>query len=160
MDQSHSIQVLSERDQAGEGEVNTMARQFVKQPNGKFACWSTVVDDFIIKDLTAEQYIRWSAREAYRHEKGKFESIFSDIDSNSNYFKSWKECIELKAFYLGVEFKDSIDEKIPVCSDCLEELNEFDISRNEGNGTDVEFWECDKCYLHSRLNAALDYWRD
>ena len=22
------------------------------------------------------------------------------------------------------------------------------------------WWECDKCYLHSRLNAALDYWRD
>lgn len=88
-----------------------MARQIVKQPNGKFACWSSIVDDFIIKDLTAEQYIKWSAREAYKHEKRECESIFSDI-GHRNYFKPWIECINLKAFYLGVEFKDSIDEEI------------------------------------------------
>jgi hypothetical protein len=137
-----------------------VARQIVKQPNGKFACWSSIVDDFIVKDLTAEQYAEWSAQQAYEFEKRNCEHAFKDLNGHKHYFKDWKKCIELKAFFLGVEFKDSMDEETLICSDCSEKLNAFEISRNEGNGNDVEFWECDKCYLHSKLNTALDYWRN
>ena len=87
-----------------------MARQIVKQPNGKFACWSSVVDDFIIKDLTVEQYTEWSAKQAYEFEKKDCKHIFKDLNGHKHYFKDWKECIELKAFYLGVGFRDSMDE--------------------------------------------------
>lgn len=86
-----------------------MARLVVKQPNGKFACWSTVVDNFIIKDLTAEQYTEWSAMEAYNAEKRDCEHVFRNLDSHKHYFKDWVECIVFRGYYLGVKFRDSID---------------------------------------------------
>jgi len=38
--------------------------QIVKQPDGKYAIWSSVVDDFIYVDATADEVILWFGREA------------------------------------------------------------------------------------------------
>lgn len=36
-----------------------MSRKTVLQPNGRYAIYSTVVDDFIITDATKEEYIEF-----------------------------------------------------------------------------------------------------
>ena len=43
-----------------------MAHQIVKQPNGKYAVWSTVVDDFIYRNCTVEQLIKRESEDAIR----------------------------------------------------------------------------------------------
>lgn len=40
-----------------------MPRRFVVQPNGRFACFSTIVDDFIIDDMTLDAARRFGLRE-------------------------------------------------------------------------------------------------
>lgn len=33
-----------------------MGHQIIKQPNGKYAIWSTILDDFIYTDLTVKKF--------------------------------------------------------------------------------------------------------
>ena len=40
-----------------------MGRQIIEQPNGKYAIWSTIVDDFILEDITVEEYIEFRIQE-------------------------------------------------------------------------------------------------
>lgn len=40
-----------------------MGRAIVEQPNGKYAVWSTVVDDFIILDATENEVINFYVNE-------------------------------------------------------------------------------------------------
>lgn len=42
-----------------------MVRKIVKQPNGKYAMWSSVIDDFLYIDLTEEEYIAIRAKEEH-----------------------------------------------------------------------------------------------
>ncbi len=35
-----------------------MSQQIVKQPDGMYAIWSTVIDDFVVVDATKEEIIR------------------------------------------------------------------------------------------------------
>ena len=35
-----------------------MSEQIIEQPDGKYAIWSTIVDDFIYTDLTPKQIIK------------------------------------------------------------------------------------------------------
>ena len=50
-----------------------MSRQIVKQPDGKLAVWSSIVDDFIIIDASEVELITFfrneAAEEAERHTK-------------------------------------------------------------------------------------------
>ena len=41
-----------------------MGHQIVKQPDGNLAVWSTVVDDWVIRDATAEQLADYYAERA------------------------------------------------------------------------------------------------
>lgn len=66
-----------------------MARQIVEQPNGLYAMWSTVIDDFIEINLTKEEYIEYRAKEAYEDKKKDLEEIFTKKIN----FKPMKECL-------------------------------------------------------------------
>lgn len=41
-----------------------MARQIIKQPDGKFALWSTIIEDFIFTDASPAQIIEFLCEEA------------------------------------------------------------------------------------------------
>jgi len=41
-----------------------MGQQIIKQPDGKLAVFSTVVEAFIVTDATAEELVEWRAEEA------------------------------------------------------------------------------------------------
>lgn len=41
-----------------------MGRAVYKQPDGRLAVWSTIVDDFILIDATEEEYVAWREQEA------------------------------------------------------------------------------------------------
>lgn len=36
-----------------------MSQQIIQQPDGKYALWSTVVDDFVLLDATPEEILRY-----------------------------------------------------------------------------------------------------
>ncbi|GAG12862.1 unnamed protein product, partial [marine sediment metagenome] len=42
-----------------------MARQVVIQSDGKYSCWSTIVDNFVWTDATREEYINARAKECH-----------------------------------------------------------------------------------------------
>ena len=46
-----------------------MSHQIIKQPNGKYAIWSTIIDDFIYIDLTSEQWIKIQQEEVAKNIK-------------------------------------------------------------------------------------------
>lgn len=73
-----------------------MGRQIIKQPNGKYAIWSTVSDSVIAWDGTKEEIINYFAEEAKQRAITKVNELIDQIDNGQNpYFQfaiSWKEC--------------------------------------------------------------------
>lgn len=75
-----------------------MGHQIVKQPNGKYAIWSTVVDDFICIDCENQQEL---VDEFMDYEKRRIESnvarIVADLEAGRNpylqFTKSFRECV-------------------------------------------------------------------
>ena len=45
-----------------------MPSQMIRQPNGRFALWSTIVDDFVLLDATADEMIRYRVAEGCRRD--------------------------------------------------------------------------------------------
>lgn len=76
-----------------------MARLIVKQSNGKYGMWSTIIDDFLYKNLTKEEYIELFARIIYEEKIEKMKRVFEKVengDKNFNlYLKSYEECLEI-----------------------------------------------------------------
>ena len=73
-----------------------MARQIVKQPDGKFSCWSTIIDNFVCKDLTKEEYIEKRAQDAYQDKKNEMKHAFEEIEMGKGgiYTEDYEECLE------------------------------------------------------------------
>jgi hypothetical protein len=81
-----------------------MGRIIVKQPDGKYAVWSTIVDDFIMRDLeTIQPYIDLRVREVAQQTECDIREIVAGIDAGgSGYARSafaytWDEMIEILA---------------------------------------------------------------
>lgn len=70
-----------------------MGRTIVKQPNGKFAVYSSIMDDFIMWDATKEDYILFCQEEM----RTELEQIFQYIaDGNKSLypFMEWREALD------------------------------------------------------------------
>jgi hypothetical protein len=75
-----------------------MGRQIIKQPDGLYAVWSSVVDDFILIDATPEEIIAdWVEEEEWRIRE-KVSKIVAQLDEGGKpYYQftmSWQEAIE------------------------------------------------------------------
>lgn len=71
-----------------------MGRSIVEQPDGKYALFSTIVDDFIVCDLTEEELIEFCAQEAYDREKESLVTAFALRKEQKNapgFWCSWEE---------------------------------------------------------------------
>jgi hypothetical protein len=75
-----------------------MARRIIKQPNGLYAEWSTIVDDFVSFDCTPEDIIQdWIENEAKEIRK-RVEQVVKELDEGGKpYFQftdSFEDCIK------------------------------------------------------------------
>ena len=58
-----------------------MSRQIIKKPNGKYAIYSSIVDDIIYDDITKEEYIKIVTKENMEDELRILEIVFKAVDS-------------------------------------------------------------------------------
>ena len=72
-----------------------MPRFVVKQPNGLYAVFSTVVDKFILMGATREMYEQWYVNQAIGRAKQDIsESIAIAEDSKASGHMSWYQAVE------------------------------------------------------------------
>lgn len=57
-----------------------MSRQIVKKPNGKYAIWSSIVDDFVYDDVTKEEYIKIKTGEESDAVRKRLTAKFEKVD--------------------------------------------------------------------------------
>lgn len=73
-------------------------RQILKQPNGLYAEYSTIVDAFVLLDATKEEIILEAEREAARDAREKCEAAFKRLESGSSmsspFAVTWEEAVE------------------------------------------------------------------
>lgn len=77
-----------------------MGRQIIKQPNGKYAIWSTIVDNFIYIDCSSVDEIVTIMVEEYEQERKKdVEGIVEKLESGEKpYYQftmNWDEAIDV-----------------------------------------------------------------
>jgi hypothetical protein len=77
-----------------------MGKQIVQQPNGKFALWSSVVDDFIVVDYEhAQEIIDDFVEESRREITDKVNGIIAALHRGEKpyyqFTKSFEECVAL-----------------------------------------------------------------
>jgi hypothetical protein len=65
-----------------------MANQIIKQPNGDYAIFSSVIDGFTHVDMTAEEIIElWSSQERARISESVYEIINQLQDGGKPYYQ-------------------------------------------------------------------------
>jgi len=74
-----------------------MGQQIVKQPNGLYAIWSSVVDDFTLVDATRDEIIESAVNEFRESMVDKVRKVTEALDDGRKpYFeftRSFDECI-------------------------------------------------------------------
>lgn len=77
-----------------------MSRQIIKQPNGKYAIWSTIIDDFVMKDVTPKEIVDEYVS-AYEYEIAmEIGDIVKKLDNGEKpyhqFTKTYEECLKIK----------------------------------------------------------------
>lgn len=73
-----------------------MARQIIKQPNGLYAEYSTIVDAFIMADATADQIIQNSRQEAADEAERRCREALENADTGKirGFGLTWEEALK------------------------------------------------------------------
>ena len=75
-----------------------MPRQIIKKDNGKYAIWSTIVDDFIFDDITIEEYIAFRREEDANDAEKTIRKIVGEMESGKKpygqFTKTYEEACE------------------------------------------------------------------
>ena len=73
-----------------------MAHQIIKQPNGKFALWSTVIDDFLVEDATPAEIAQYEVECMKKQVINNTLRIVQRLkDGGKPYYQftlTWEEC--------------------------------------------------------------------
>lgn len=76
-----------------------MGRQIIKQPDGLFSVWSTVIDDFIFGDASEEDIIEFFATEAVGKARKEAQEALERVKTLANpyaqFTMTWDECQEM-----------------------------------------------------------------
>ena len=77
-----------------------MGRQIVKQPDGKYAIWSSVVDDFVVVDCeNAAEIIDVLVEDSRREIERYVLQVLAQLDSGEEpyhqFTRSFSDCIEI-----------------------------------------------------------------
>ena len=76
-----------------------MGRQIIKKPNGKFAIWSSIVDDFIYDDIYIKDYIQIRRDEAANQAEDDIWEIVKQLDKGKPYAQfqmTYEEAVETR----------------------------------------------------------------
>jgi hypothetical protein len=74
-----------------------MARLIIPQANGNYSIYSTITDNFILKDIPIEKYIEFRISEESENIKNDIMSIVNEIKKGINPYGWYKDIfIELK----------------------------------------------------------------
>lgn len=74
-----------------------MSRQIVIQPNGKLAIWSTIVDNFIMTDVTSEEYVQFRIEEETQRLKKEIPEVVAKLKSGQRigyYDFTWDDALK------------------------------------------------------------------
>ena len=72
-----------------------MGRSIVKQPNGFYAVWSSVVDDFIVIDASAEEIISEYVTDAIKEIEVRVNAEIENIEEKGKSHRTFEECIRI-----------------------------------------------------------------
>jgi len=76
-----------------------MGHQIIKQPNGKFSIFSTVVDHFIVIDATPEEIIEYYVKEETEditaNVNAKVEALNRGEKPYGQFTQDWEETLEI-----------------------------------------------------------------
>jgi phosphopantetheinyl transferase (holo-ACP synthase) len=77
-----------------------MSRQIIKKDNGKYAVWSTIIDDFIVDDWTKEAIIKAFGKEAKTKKIKETTDIFEELENGGKpYYQftiTYKEALKTR----------------------------------------------------------------
>lgn len=92
-----------------------MGKQIIKQSNGKYAVWSTIIDDFCVIDKDKDEIISYFKEEFLQQVEKKIANIEDDIemlDKGENpyyqFTKTFDDCLEL----LDDERRETVENEI------------------------------------------------
>lgn len=75
-----------------------MGHQYIKQPNGKFAIWSTVIDDFTAINCTMEEIIEIEIEDEVKNLRRRISEKLEKVDKGEpayyQFTMSWKAALE------------------------------------------------------------------
>lgn len=75
-----------------------MGKQIVKQPNGLYAVWSSVVDDFVLLDATPDDIVNESVNEYRQQMATNVLRVIQELDAGHKPYcqfqKTWQECLD------------------------------------------------------------------
>jgi hypothetical protein len=103
-----------------------MGRQIAKQPNGLYAVWSSIADDFIVEDATEEEIRNWWIKDAIEDATERANRSLNDsfmrIEKNGtdNWGDDYKYLSEIRDEVHGEHNNcDACDLDYPICNNCL-----------------------------------------
>ncbi len=77
-----------------------MGHQYIKQPNGKFAIWSSIVTDFTAFDCTQDEIIQMEIedeiKDLTKRIREKLEKVDRGESAYHQFTKTWKEALETR----------------------------------------------------------------
>ena len=73
-------------------------RQIIKQPDGKFALWSSVCDNFILINASPEEIINYKIERKTESIKNNVMKTISKLKQNEKpyyqFTQTWEDCLE------------------------------------------------------------------
>ena len=91
-----------------------MGRQIIKQPNGKYAIFSSIVDDFVFANATAKEMIDFCVEEEASKIRESIKHIIDMLDKNEKpyhqFTMNWEEALDTIKEVHGEEgLKDTLE---------------------------------------------------
>lgn len=77
-----------------------MAHIILEQPDGKFAIWSTIIDDFVEEGMTRKEVIAFETKLDAEASREKWEGKFDEngrLKANASYGMTYEEALDRRA---------------------------------------------------------------
>lgn len=88
-----------------------MGHQIIKQPDGLYAVWSTIIDDFILRDANTETLIEFMTREAITKLVDDVWRVIHALEKGGKpyyqFTKTWETACQRRADVHGKSEEDS-----------------------------------------------------
>jgi Lar family restriction alleviation protein len=148
-----------------------MGRQIIKQPNGKYAIWSTIIDNFLYYNITKEEYFKIRIEEEIKHVREDLNDYFDELENGKSPYHQLtfdEALIILK--HKGAEIPEDLNDNVsfdpcPFCGNDEEKkiyiIPEKDQDLGSIGGYYVECGGCDATgSFRPTQEEAIKYWNN